>query len=245
MQPQATPSVFSFWQELDCSATLHDTPEPQGSLSLDKACDGRDQSTTPALDIAEHASALPVQTLHARAMPLSPFEWGSIPDEHAATPTSEIRPTSPDQDTSAVCDGSILSPCALPVENRAVSQLCCMEESRHQFALIQDVSLHSQNASQSSSLAETKILRPSNRLQSRDASDGSRESFKFSKAFSFQGLLGHTKTSTVYFAQAADGLFAIKACFPFDLDQTSVKHPVTGWWSTGDEKAIFIQSRQS
>lgn len=210
VQPQATPSVINVWQELDCSARLHDTPEPQGSLSFDKSCDERDQSITPALDIAEHAAAMPVQTLHARAMPLSPFEWGGIPDEHAATPTSEIQPVSPHENACADGDGSILSPGALPVENHAVSKLCCTKEAQQQFALIQDVSMHSQNASQSSSLAETKILRPSNRLQSRDASDGSRESFKFSKAFSFKGLLGHTKTSTVYFAQAADGLFAIK-----------------------------------
>ena len=214
---QNTSAVFRLWQGPGCAAGAHHTPEPQGSLSFDKACDDQCQNLTPALYMVENPATRPVQTLDARAMPLSPFECGDIPDQQSvdetvATPTSAIVPTLPDGQGTSVA-GSQPSPDAAMRERTVVDQLAQAhgaEDLQNQFALVQDVSLASQNASQSSSLADTKILQLSNRLLSKDASESLHGSFKFSKAFTFHGLLGDTKTSTVYYAQAKDRLFAIK-----------------------------------
>lgn len=241
-----TPSAFQPPEGPACGV-LQCTPEPVGSSAMQKADAGRDQSLTPALNIASNAAAGHVQTLHARAMPLSPFEWGDIPDvpsgdENAATPISVV-PLALEEEQAAADIGSP-SQKGTPAQPSADVLQPSADEAQRAFSLMQDTSIPSQNASQTSSLAETKILRPSNRIRSRETSDGLRDSFKFSQTFTFLGLLGNTKTSTVYFAQASDAVYAIKVC--------SKRPAVVYHWNkeklccfAGDEAPIFIEGRQS
>eukprot|EP00892_Ulva_mutabilis_P010968 jgi/Ulvmu1/8243/UM041_0054.1 len=215
---QATPPVSKLWPGPGSAAQVQVTPEAQETLSFENQCHEDDQSITPAFVLAENAVTGPVQTLNARAVPLSPFEWGEIPDhqsvgETATTPASAVfRKCTEERNAASIYD-SLSTPGAAWLEeaaDEAFAELNCAQDQDKQNAQVKDVSLHSQGASQSSSLADTKVLRLSSRLLSKDASDTSHGCFEFSKAFTFYGVLGDTKTSKVYFAQGADGLFAIK-----------------------------------
>ena len=83
---------------------------------------------------------------------------------------------------------------------------------RNSLCDLQDVSTHSQAASQGS-LADPKVLRTfSQRSDMSVDGPASNGSFQFSKAFSYVGCLGDTKTATVYLARTSDGEYAIKVC---------------------------------
>jgi hypothetical protein len=204
------------------------TPEPDhksSPASMEGSSRGK-QDITPMVTQSLQCSSLPVQTLHARDMPLSPFEWSEVPGEDRGTPLELAGSPScaqlPHENVVRSDDGTAASPGASSVvagesegtdaeqvETSLGTSFHCASELEGQMAMMTDIPL-SQTTSQESSLGDNKILRPPGLYCSQDSSESAMEGFLFSRAFSFIGLLGDTKTCTVYHAKSQDGHFAIK-----------------------------------
>jgi hypothetical protein len=172
-----------------------------------------------------------VQTLHARALPVSPFEAGEVPDVAGANfayrnpfeSDDESEPgfaaadnipcglapasgrTSPEDESPAVLPVAVSAVLPEPSNGGSFQRV---DQLEGQFAMMNDIPANSQGASQESSLADTKVLKWSSRLVS--SGDTSRSGFGFSKAFSYIARLGDTKSCTVYLANTPEGHFAIK-----------------------------------
>jgi hypothetical protein len=158
-------------------------------------------------------------------MPLSPFEYGDMPTDGLAAglsaPSLNASPSYAQiPDDNVVSDeGSAPSPGASsepgeeekiePVETSAGTSFRCASELEGSMAMMIDIPL-SQSTSQESSLVESKILEPPGIRCSNEVSDPVRQGFLFSRTFSFLGLLGDTKTCSVYHARGPDGNYAIK-----------------------------------
>lgn len=163
----------------------------------------------------------PVQTLNARSMPLSPFEYGALPTDEGVEVPRLVSSTScaqlPAENAVISDEGSAPSPGGFsedaaendPVDTSNGTSFRCASDLEGSMAMMTDIPL-SQTVSQESSLAETKVLKPPGVRNSSDLSDSLSQGFLFSRSFSFLGLLGDTKTCSVYHARGPDGNYAIK-----------------------------------
>lgn len=211
-------SAVGLWQGMQ-RELLHNrqTPEPLERKPLQP----RNQGLTPPVCQSLQCSNVPVQTLHARSMPLSPFEYGEVPTDGGSAPPDLVSSPScaqlPDDNALVTDEGSAPSPAAFseaaeendPVETSAGTSFRCASELEGSMAMMTDIPL-SQSTSQESSLVESKILKPPGMRSSHDLSEPMRDGFLFSRTFSFLGLLGDTKTCSVYHARGPGGSYAIK-----------------------------------
>ena len=162
-----------------------------------------------------------MQTLHARSMPLSPFEYGEMPTNRSEDPPDLVDSPScaqlPEDNAVVTDEGSAPSPGLFSeaaedehdvMETSAGTSFRCASELEGSMAMMTDIPLS--QPSQESSLVESKILKPPGMHSSHEFSDTMREGFLFSRTFSFLGLLGDTKTCSVYHARGPDGNYAIK-----------------------------------
>lgn len=248
-----SPNLFAMAQPGGRQAGQRLTPVLAAHAWRAAAHAGSDKDTTneitpltrPACSPGSDGAAA-VQTLGARALPLSPFEAGEVPDAHGApsmfpsyrSPFGGELPAPQRVDEAPTSGSATESPAvataaALPVSAPAgVSQgsFHHVDELRGQLATMTDIPANSQGTSQESSLAETKVLRCSQRLVS-VAPDALRGAFGFSDAFSYLARLGDTKSCTVYLAKTPEGDFcAIK---------------VRDWPATSVHNGVPLPSRSS